>query len=986
MNRLSIFHGWRLTVARNAVAAFLVAGVPSVAAQTLLDFGDAPDPKYPTLLASNGARHARSPELFLGNLVDLEPNGQPTADALGDDGNPSTGADDEDGVLFPSGSYIAGQMAEVEVIVTGAGRLDAWADFDDNGDWNGVGERIFASVPVGPGSNTLMFSVPANSAAGTIYSRWRLSSQGGLQPAGAASDGEVEDHIFDVNIPQQEGEVDVSIAKSDSMDPVQLGDSFTYTLVVENAGPNTATGVAVSDQLPAGVLFVSAAPAGCTYNASAHLVKCSLGSIPAGGSASITIEVSAVQTGHWNNRSFVTSNESDTNPSNNFDAESTLIEDDSQSGECDPSGNKSLEFWITYPGNYAPDPANRADPRVCLIGPEGTKVTVEVPGLGWSRVYTLPVGMQLVASLPRGVDLGSELDTIRNLGVHITAEEPIAVFGLNLADFSSDGFLALPVEALGREYLVQAFGNLHSAVPELNGTQFAFVATQANTEVTITLPFETLDHPANEPFTVLLQEGDTYQLRHELGFPRDLTGTHLLATQPIAVFGGHECANVPDDDTFFCDYLVEQIPPTRLASVEFAVGPLETRAESVYRVLAVEDGTAIEANGAVAGTLDRGEYLDLLLDGPVHVTADRPVLLSQVGASSDHDGVERSDPLMMNVPAVDQWIDEYMVCVPDAGFDDHYLNLVVSAGDVGATLLDGVSVLGLTTFEPVAGTGYEVGRIPVTPGAYNLNGPSPFGVHVYGFALRESYGYPGGMLFGDTQPPVVTCEEDLIVRQLNEGACETRVPSLVGSVTVEDNCPGETFTVTQDPPARTLVGPGTHIITVSAVDTLGNVGTCDVVFEVIGAGGSDGKLEILCPKGIRVRAPGLAGAVVDFSVLARAGCDASVEVACEPASGSLFPLGRTWVQCTASSAGQTVRCEFPVDVGFREIKVVPNRDVITLDWEEDGGILEAAPSALGPWQPVADFVQPPYQVNVDRLKQRFFFRVRHPEEDGSQSF
>ena len=55
---------------------------------------------------------------------------------------------------------------------------------------------------------------------------------------------------------------DLSIAKSDSADPVLPGDSLTYTVTVSNAGPSAANDVAVTDTLPAGVTFVSSS--GCT--------------------------------------------------------------------------------------------------------------------------------------------------------------------------------------------------------------------------------------------------------------------------------------------------------------------------------------------------------------------------------------------------------------------------------------------------------------------------------------------------------------------------------------------------------------------------------------------------------------------------------------------------------------------------------------------------------------------------------------------------
>ena len=62
------------------------------------DFGDAPTPRIPTLLASNGARHVIDPARYLGTAIDKEDDGQPNASANGDDTD--AGGDDEDGVAF----------------------------------------------------------------------------------------------------------------------------------------------------------------------------------------------------------------------------------------------------------------------------------------------------------------------------------------------------------------------------------------------------------------------------------------------------------------------------------------------------------------------------------------------------------------------------------------------------------------------------------------------------------------------------------------------------------------------------------------------------------------------------------------------------------------------------------------------------------------------------------------------------------------------
>ena len=155
-----------------------------------LDFGDAPT-NYPTLFADNGARHKIAGQLFLGLSVDDEADGQPGINADGDDSAGPT--NDENGVAFLD-SLTPGGTAHVRVFVTGSGKLDAWLDFNQNGNWEPA-DQIFNSVPVVNGNNILSFSVPSGAALGNTYARFRLSSAGGLSPMGLAEDGEVEDYL-----------------------------------------------------------------------------------------------------------------------------------------------------------------------------------------------------------------------------------------------------------------------------------------------------------------------------------------------------------------------------------------------------------------------------------------------------------------------------------------------------------------------------------------------------------------------------------------------------------------------------------------------------------------------------------------------------------------------------------------------------------------------------------------------------------------------
>jgi len=167
-----------------------------------MDFGDARDPSYPTLLASDGARHILS-DLYLGALIDTENDGIVSANNTGDD---LAASDDEDGILFPSLPFIQNSQNEVMVISSGAGFLNAWIDFNRDGDWMDAGEKILSDQPVAAGSESLLFQVPdidpdAAPEIRAMNARFRLSSQPGIGFSGMALDGEVEDYEVAIYVP-----------------------------------------------------------------------------------------------------------------------------------------------------------------------------------------------------------------------------------------------------------------------------------------------------------------------------------------------------------------------------------------------------------------------------------------------------------------------------------------------------------------------------------------------------------------------------------------------------------------------------------------------------------------------------------------------------------------------------------------------------------------------------------------------------------------
>jgi uncharacterized repeat protein (TIGR01451 family) len=117
---------------------------------------------------------------------------------------------------------------------------------------------------------------------------------------------------------------DLSISKSDAPDPVMAGDPLTYVLTVANNGPGDASGVSVTDTLPAGVTLVSATPSQGTCT----VVTCDLGSLANGASATVTVTVTvdaATPAGTLTNTATVSASETDPDATNNTASADTMI-------------------------------------------------------------------------------------------------------------------------------------------------------------------------------------------------------------------------------------------------------------------------------------------------------------------------------------------------------------------------------------------------------------------------------------------------------------------------------------------------------------------------------------------------------------------------------------------------------------------------------------------------------------------------------------
>jgi hypothetical protein len=175
------------------------------------DWGDLPDTgigtgtaNYQTTNSDSGPSHYRDTNLRLGATLDIEPDGQPSATATGDDLN---GTDDEDAIAsLPT--FARGQAFTIPVSVfnnTGSNaNVFAFIDWNNDGDFLDPSEAL-TSVSVSPGASqqsvNVTGTVPGNAILAQIGLRVRLTTAGSLGAFGIATNGEVEDYLVTTTCP-----------------------------------------------------------------------------------------------------------------------------------------------------------------------------------------------------------------------------------------------------------------------------------------------------------------------------------------------------------------------------------------------------------------------------------------------------------------------------------------------------------------------------------------------------------------------------------------------------------------------------------------------------------------------------------------------------------------------------------------------------------------------------------------------------------------
>ena len=389
------------------------------------------------------------------------------------------------------------------------------------------------------------------------------------------------------------------------------------------------------------------------------------------------------------------------------------------------------EFWFAAPAITA---AHENTPIVFRITSydKPAVVTIQEPA---NPSFT-PIVIMLASNSTITQDLTAYINLVEskpsgsvlNTGIKISSTANISAYYEVGITRNPEIFPLKGNSAKGNSFIIPSQNQYNNQVgltpPANNG--FVILATEDNTEVTITLTKpDGNGHPAGS-FLVTLNKGQTYAVvGASTNSASHLGGSVVTSNKAI-------CVTIYDDSIIVgtsWDLVGDQIVPIVNTGTEFIIvrGALNVSTNTnsdFYYIYATEDGTDVFENGSTtaSATINKGGFYKGILSGnSVYVTTSKPSYVLQLTGV----GTEAAETSLPSIKCTGSSIVSFVRSTNES----FYLNLICKAVDVDNFLLNGVGgIITSSLFFDVPGTiGWKAARISVS-NLPNLNALVPNGV------------------------------------------------------------------------------------------------------------------------------------------------------------------------------------------------------------------------------------------------------------------
>lgn len=305
--------------------------------------------------------------------IDISANGIVEPNDLGD---PDTGPNDKQNfpilTVAPSGASVSGTLN------TRAQRpytIDVYSNTACDPSGNGEGEFFVGTTSVttnaaGDGSFTIVLGTALT--AGIFVTAVARDASVGVIGAGNTSE-----FAQCVRVPS----ADVSLALADNADPIDVGGTIAWSLIVGNSGPDAATSVVVTHNLPGGVTFGNAVSSQGTCSLAGSTVTCTVGTLGVGAMAMISISGTATVGGILTATASVASDQQDPDAVDRSASADTRVNRPPTATGQAPTTAEDTPLGVTLAGS---DPDNDSMTLAVVTNPTHGTLSGTVPNLTYT--------------------------------------------------------------------------------------------------------------------------------------------------------------------------------------------------------------------------------------------------------------------------------------------------------------------------------------------------------------------------------------------------------------------------------------------------------------------------------------------------------------------------------------------------------------------------------------------------------------------------
>ena len=446
---------------------------------------------------------------------------------------------------------------------------------------------------------------------------------------------------------------------------------------------------------------------------------------------------------------------------------------------------EGTDFWVSFMGNGFDDNNTGGFPylktQVLISSLHDCSGVISNPNTGWSTQFTIDANGLVFIDIPKEVAYMEcdDYTTPSDKSLHIMTDQPVSVYCANAARYSFDASYVLPTPALANDYIIQTY-NQSTSIGEHSSAFLIIAVEEGETTVDITPTVKTLDNrPANETFSIPLQQGQVYQVRSHktesfFSSPsRDLSGSRVTARdcKKIAVINGNTLTKVPTSGND-SDCIFEQAMPVQAWGRQFVVtASLGREYKDYVKITSASNNNEITINGQHYATLNANESKSFKMAEEsyfIEASSRCAVYLynhSQDGDPNGNTGI--GAPSMVWIAPIEQRIQQLAFNTFNdlepghVSVDKHYVNIIVESDDTDNVFLDG-NLIPENQFHAVTGTNrYKFYRQEISHGTHHLSCEGGFNAHVYGFGVATGYAYMVGSKAADLTTSITVNDLDV---------------------------------------------------------------------------------------------------------------------------------------------------------------------------------------------------------------------------------